>query len=155
MNEGSKAIMLGLGDAIRDLPRQFSGSLPSGIARAEVFCGGCLVLEGPSFADEEALAVRIGGDPAFAEWPLIVLHDKVEVAKSSPDFLWATWTRFEPAADIYASNTTVHRHHLVYKAPFVIDARTKPGFPDELIVREDIARLVDRRWPDYFPHGTD
>ena len=151
VNEGSKAIMLGLGDAIRDLPRQFSGSLPSGIARAEVFCGGCLVLEGPSFAKEEALAARVAGDPVFAEWPLIVLHDSADVAKSSPDFLWATWTRFEPAADIRASNTTVHRHHLVYKAPIVIDARTKPGFPDELVVRDDIGKLVDRRWSEYFP----
>jgi len=44
----------------------------------------------------------------------------------------------------------VQRHHLVYKAPIVIDARTKPGFPKELIVRDDIAQLVDRRWNQYF-----
>jgi hypothetical protein len=47
----------------------------------------------------------------------------------------------------------VQRHHLVYTAPIVIDARTKPGFPDELIVREDIADLVDRRWNEYFNRG--
>ena len=29
-----------------------------------------------------------------------------------PDFLWSTWTRFEPAADIYAAETKVIRHHL-------------------------------------------
>jgi 3-polyprenyl-4-hydroxybenzoate decarboxylase len=153
VNEGSKAIMLGLGDPTRELPREFSGNLPSGIARAEVFCGGCLVLEGPSFAEDDALAVRIANDSSLSDWPLIVLHDNAGVAKSSPDFLWATWTRFEPAADIYASSTTVHRHHLVYKAPIVIDARTKPGFPDELIVREDIGELVDDRWNEYFPQG--
>jgi 3-polyprenyl-4-hydroxybenzoate decarboxylase len=84
---------------------------------------------------------------------LIVLHDEAQVARSSPDFLWATWTRFEPASDIYAAKTTVQRHHLVYKAPIVIDARTKPGFPDELVVRDDIAALVDRRWNEYFPNG--
>jgi hypothetical protein len=33
--------------------------------------------------------------------------------------------------------------------PIVIDARTKPGFPKELVVRDDIAELVDRRWGDY------
>jgi 3-polyprenyl-4-hydroxybenzoate decarboxylase len=80
---------------------------------------------------------------------LIVLHDDARVARSSSDFLWATWTRFEPAADIYAANTTVQRHHLIYTAPIVIDARTKPGFPDELVVRDDIAALVDKRWPEY------
>lgn len=149
VNEGSKAIMLGLGDPVRKLPRQFEGQLPSWISRAEVFCGGCLVLQGSSFAEDESLASRVANEPVFAAWPLIVLHDDARVAQSSPDFLWATWTRFEPAADIYASSTTVQRHHLVYKAPIVIDARTKPGFPDELIVRDDIKSLVDKRWGDY------
>lgn len=151
VNEGSKAIMLGLGDPVRSLPYQFQGSLPQGVTRAEVFCGGCLVLEGPSYETEESLAARIAADDTFSEWPLIVLHDNVDVARSSSDFLWATWTRFEPASDIYSRQTSVHRHHLVYQAPIVIDARTKPGFPAELIVRDDIARLVDRRWREYFP----
>src|ERR1044071_317033 len=146
VNEGSKAIMLGLGDPVRKLPRQFTGELPSSVSHAEVFCAGCLVLQG---TDDESLPQRVANDPVFADWPLIVLHNDARVAKSSPDFLWATWTRFEPAADIYAANTTVHRHHLVYTAPIVIDARTKPGFPDELIVRPDIAQLVDKRWSEY------
>jgi UbiD family decarboxylase len=153
VNEGSKAIMLGLGEPVRKLEREFHGVLPNGVARAEVFCGGCLVLQGPTYSEEESLGARVASDPAFKNWPLIVLHDDASVARSSPDFLWATWTRFEPAADIYASNTTVHRHHLVYEAPIVIDARTKPGFPDELIVREDISKLVDNRWSEYFPRG--
>jgi UbiD family decarboxylase len=149
VNEGSKAIMVGLGDPVRALPRQFQGELPRWVRRAEVFCGGCLVLEG----EDESLAARVAADPVFAEWPLIVLHDDARVAQSLPDFLWATWTRFEPASDIYAAQTTVQRHHLVYKAPVVIDARTKPGFPEELIVREDIAQLVERRWTEYFGRG--
>jgi menaquinone biosynthesis decarboxylase len=145
VNEGSKAIMLGLGDPVRKLPRQFQGQLPSSISRAEVFCAGCLVLQG----GDELQPSRVANDPVFADWPLIVLHDDARVARSSPDFLWATWTRFEPAADIYAANTSIHRHHLVYTAPIVIDARTKPGFPAELIVRDDIKALVDKRWPEY------
>lgn len=153
VNEGSKAIMLGLGDPIRQLPREFKGQLPSYLVKAEIFCGGCLVVEGVSFAEDEALAARVAREEVFSEWPLVVLHDDVSVARSSPSFLWSTWTRFEPAADIYASQTTVQRHHLVYKAPIVIDARTKPGFPAELIVRPDIAELVDRRWREYFPKG--
>jgi menaquinone biosynthesis decarboxylase len=152
VNEGSKAIMLGLGDPVRTLPRRFERDLPGWITRAEVFCGGCLVLQGEKFVKDETLATRVANEPAFANWPLIVLHDDARVARSSPDFLWATWTRFEPAADLYASQTTVQRHHLVYKAPIVIDARTKPAFPDELIVREDIKALVDRRWAEYFGH---
>jgi 4-hydroxybenzoate decarboxylase subunit C len=153
VNKGSKAIMLGLGDPIRSLPREFRGSLPTGITRTQVFCGGCLVLQGPGYADDDSLASRVAADPIFSEWPLIVLHDNAKVAESTPDFLWATWTRFEPASDIYAAKTEVVRHHLAYRMPIVIDARTKPGFPKELIVRDDIAALVDKRWDEYFPRG--
>jgi UbiD family decarboxylase len=153
VNEGSKAIMLGLGQPKRTVPREFRGELPAYVSRAEVFCGGCLVLQGASFEEDESLAARVASEKTFADWPLIVLHDKVEVARSSPDFLWSTWTRFEPASDIYAAQTDVQRHHLVYKAPIVIDARIKPGFPDELVVRDDIKELVDRRWREYFPRG--
>jgi menaquinone biosynthesis decarboxylase len=153
INEGSKAIMLGLGEPVRDLPREFRGVLPGGATRAEVFCGGCLVVEGASFKDDPGLAQRLARDAALADWQIVVLHDDASVARSVPDFLWATWTRFEPASDLHAAVTTVERHHLAYQAPIVIDARMKPGYPEELIVRPDIAKLVDRRWGEYFPKG--
>ena len=151
VNEGSKAILLGLGEAVRDLPREFHGDLPRGITKVEVFCGGCLVVSGDSYEASPEQADELAKDPAIADWPLVVLHDDASVARSAPGFLWATWTRFEPAADIYAAETKVIRHHLSYGGPIVIDARTKPGFPAELVVRDDISQLVDRRWREYFP----
>jgi UbiD family decarboxylase len=151
VNEGSKAILLGLGEAVRELPREFRGEPPRGIARAEVFCGGCLVVEGSPYSDEPEQAARLASDPVFADWPLVILHDDAGVARSRTDFLWSTWTRFEPASDIYAAQTKVVRHHLAYHGPLVIDARKKPSLPDELVVRDDIAALVDGRWREYFP----
>jgi hypothetical protein len=65
--------------------------------------------------------------------------------------LIATRTRFDPASEIYAAKTEIVRHHLSYTAPIMIDARMKPGYPDELIVRDDIAKLVYERWREYFP----
>jgi 3-polyprenyl-4-hydroxybenzoate decarboxylase len=153
VNEGSKAIMMGLGEPLRDLPRSFSGELPVDITAAELFCAGCLVLQGRSYSDDPEQPARLAQHPVFSEWPLLVLHDDVAVARSVSTFLWATWTRFEPAADIHAAETTVQRHHLSYQGPIVIDARTKPGFPAELKVRDDIAALVDRRWREYFPNN--
>ena len=153
VNEGSKALMLGLGDAVRDPPREFRGEAPGYVRRAEVFCAGCLVVVGASYEDEPDLAARLAREDVFKDWPLVIVHDDAGVARSAPDFLWATWTRFEPASDIHASSTSVRRHHISYAAPLVIDARMKPGYPAELVVREDIARLVDRRWADYFPQG--
>jgi 3-polyprenyl-4-hydroxybenzoate decarboxylase len=153
VNEGSKAIMLGLGEAVRELPHEFRGTLPNAVTAVEAFCPGCLVVEGNSYEEDPEQAARLAKEPAFAEWPLVVLHDDAVVARSSPDFLWSTWTRFEPASDIYAADTKVIRHHLAYTAPIVIDARTKPGFPKELVVRDDIKNLVDSRWRKYFPAG--
>jgi UbiD family decarboxylase len=154
VNEGSKAILMGLGEPVRDLPREFRGELPNGISRAEVFCGGCLVIQGSPYLDEPGEAERMAHERAFEEWPLVILHDDAAVARSSPDLLWSTWTRFEPAGDVYAAETKVVRHHLAYRGPIVIDARKKPSLPDELIVREDIAALVDQRWREYFPNGV-
>jgi len=151
VNEGSKAIMLGLGAAVRELPREFRGELPRGVTTAEVFCGGCLVVSGASYADDAELAARVAKDHAVGAWPLVVVHDDAAVARSAPGFLWATWTRFEPAADIYAAETSIKRQHLCYRGPIVVDARTKLGFPAELIVRDDVAELVDGRWREYFP----
>lgn len=153
VNSGSKAVMLGLGDPVRELPKEFRGELPSGVRRAVEFCAGCLVVEGNAFTEDEAQAARLASEPVFAGWPILVLHDDAGVARSASDFLWATWTRFEPASDIHAASTQVRRHHLAYSAPLVIDARMKPGYPDELVVRTDIAEFVGRRWREYFPQG--
>jgi UbiD family decarboxylase len=153
INEGSKAMLMGLGEAVRELPREFHGELPRDVARAEVFCGGCLVVEGQNFIDEADQAARLAKEAVFADWPLVILHDDAAVAQSTTDFLWSTWTRFEPAADVQAAQTEVVRHHLAYKSPVVIDARKKPTLPDELIVRDDIRKLVDHRWREYFPQS--
>jgi hypothetical protein len=90
--------------------------MPPGIARAEAFCGGCLVLQGAPYLEDQGQAARVASESVFADWPLIVLHDDVSVARSTSDFLWSTWTRFEPAADIYAAESSVVRHHLSYRA---------------------------------------
>jgi 4-hydroxybenzoate decarboxylase subunit C len=154
INEGSKAILLGLGQPVRELPREFRGQLPPDVSRAEVFCGGCLVVEGVLFTQDAEQAARLAHEDVFSDWPLVILHEDASVARSVADFLWATWTRFEPASDIHAAETAVRRHHLAYRAPIVIDARMKPGYPAELVVRPDIAALVTRRWHEYFPQGT-
>jgi 3-polyprenyl-4-hydroxybenzoate decarboxylase len=153
VNEGSKAIIMGLGEPTRNLPREFRGELPQGVSRAEVFCAGCVVIQGRPYLEEPNQATRLTPASPFAGWPLVILHDDASVAKSTSDFLWSTWTRFEPAADIYARETSVVRHHLAYESPMVIDARKKPSLPDELIVRDDVAKLVDNRWREYFPSG--
>ncbi len=155
VNLGSKGVLLGLGDPVRELPREFTApELPAGVGEVRVFCGGCLVVGGPSWRDEPGAAARIADHPAFAGWPLVVLTDEPRrAAASAMNFLWTTFTRFEPAADIHAARVEVKRHHLAYTAPLVIDARMKPPYPAELFCDPETAALVTRRWSEYFPAG--
>ena len=140
VNEGSKGVWLGLGDPVRELPRQFAprAPVPSDVTDVRVFCAGCLVIGGPSYSREAEAGARLAAHPAFADWPLLVLTDEpARAARSSINFLWTTFTRFEPAADVHAAApdawcATTSR----CGPPILIDARLKPGFPRELAADE-------------------
>ncbi len=158
VNQGSKGVWMGLGEPVRSLPGEFQSDppLPPGVNQVRVFCRGCLVVGGVPRTEEPALSKRVASHPAFAEWPLLVLTDEPErAAASSVNFLWTTFTRFEPAADIHASRIRIVRNHVVYGAPIVIDARVKPDFPGELHCSDETARQVTRRWNEYFPGGLE
>jgi 3-polyprenyl-4-hydroxybenzoate decarboxylase len=151
VNHGSKGVLVGVGPAVRELPRSFEGSLPPNARDAAVFCPGCLVVEGTSYATSKDLPSQLARAGALSQWPLIVLVDDVHKATATPSaFLWTAFTRFEPAADIHAASTTVHRNHVAFTPPVVIDARMKPWYPKEVECDPDTSHLVDRRWREYF-----
>jgi 4-hydroxybenzoate decarboxylase subunit C len=154
INHGSKAVLLGLGDEKRTLPREFNGTLPAEIRNAEVYCAGCIVVDGPPFTADRNLGSRLAADPAFDKWQIIVLHDSADAAKSDESFLWATWTRFNPATDVYSAKTEIKNNHISYCEPIVIDARTKPWFPSEVEADPETVMLVNNRWREYFPSKT-
>jgi UbiD family decarboxylase len=157
VNEGSKGVWLGLGSPVRDLAREFRPPVepPSDVTEVRVFCGGCLVVGGAAYADTPDAAARIAAHPAFTGWPLVVLSDEPERAtRSVMNFLWTTFTRFEPAADIHASDRRIVRNHIMYEPPIVIDSRMKPWYPKEVSCRHDIAQRVSDRWAEFFPGGN-
>ena len=157
VNEGSKGVWLGLGSPVRDLPGEFSAAqLPRGIDEVAVFCPGCLVIGGPSKAIDPELASRVAASDSFSDWPLVVISEEPRrAAASSMNFLWTTFTRFEPAADIHALKAEVVRNHIAYSFPIVVDARCQPGFPEELSCDPETAATVTRRWREYFPQGVE
>ena len=152
VNLGSKGVMLGIGEPIRKLPQSYDDTPPSAIEEAVVYCPGCLLISGPSFEAEPDLSQRIARN--FPDWPLVILVDQAtRVASSNTRFLWTVFTRFEPANDIHATEIRIDRHHLVYGGSILIDARMKPGYPDELFCDEHTAKKVSARWTEYFPSG--
>jgi len=151
LNYGSKAVLLGVGEPVRTLPGAYEdGPLP-GVWDVRVYCRGCLVAAGPSYREDPQLPERLAAHLAERQssWPLVVLADDASIAEGQTSFLWTVFTRFNPADDIHAVRE-VGRHHIGYRLPVVIDARMKPGYPDEVKPREDTVRLVDRRWREYF-----
>lgn len=154
VNEGSKGVLLGVGKPVRDLPKSLPNQLPRGAKEMKIFCPGVLVIDGPSYEDDKSFADQLAKDPAIKNWPLVVLCDSAErCARSSMNFLWTTFTRFEPAADIHGAEVGVMRNHIAYTPPIVIDARMKPWYPKELFCDPDTKELVSKRWQEYFPHG--
>ena len=104
-----------------------------------VYCGGCLVVGAARRTQTRPdAAARLAHDPAFAGWPLVVLTDEpARAARSDMNFLWTTFTRFEPAADIHAADRRIVRNHIAYTGPVVIDARMKPGIRRSWSARDE------------------
>jgi 3-polyprenyl-4-hydroxybenzoate decarboxylase len=155
INRGSKGVWMGVGPKRRELPREFTGAPGPSVNAVHVFSPGCLVVGAPAYRgtqdEESAVAERIAADPAFANWPLVVLSDEpARASKSTINFLWTTFTRFEPARDIHGARQNVVANHVALSPPIVIDARTKPWFPKELSADERTAKKVTDRWGEYF-----
>ena len=83
VNEGSKGVWLGLGDPVRELPREFRPSAAAG--RRHATCassaGGCLVVGGPPYAERARTPRRASPRTRRSRgWPLVVLTDEPERA---------------------------------------------------------------------------
>ena len=153
INEGSKGILLGVGEPVRELPHEFRGELPAGASQVQPYCAGVLTVSGPTYSQDAEFGQRLAADGQIGSWPLVFLVDDTRIVERQVTFLWSTFTRFEPAADVYAARSRLHRHHEVLEGPIVFDCRSKPGYPDELVADHDTVKKVSRRWSEYFPEG--
>ena len=152
-NTGSKGIMMGIGKPIRELPLSYDEGVIPGIYDVQPYCRGCLTVSGASYEEEPTLPQRLVSSLRQQEssWPLVILVDHAAKAvQTQASFIWNVFTHFNPAADMYAESKVDH-HHIGYKLPIVIDARKKPGNPEELFTSEDTIELVNRNWNNYFP----
>ena len=120
VNEGSKGVWLGLGDPVRELPREFRPEVAAaarshrraGLLR-RLPRGGRAGLRGGSRSRRRA-SPRIR--PSAAGRSSSSPTSRSARPRRPMNFLWTTFTRFEPAADIHAAATRVVRHHVVHEA---------------------------------------
>ena len=167
-NEGSKVVVATAGPPRRELPTELPGelNLPTGFSHPRVALPGIIVVQAPQFS--EALPLDGGGlgtgdphsgaDPAIEQFcrqfrrehsinafPLIVLVDDSEfAARTLNNFLWVTFTRSNPAADIYGIDSFVRRKHWGCRGSLVIDARIKSHHAPPLVEDPEVSKRVDQ-----------
>lgn len=155
LNEGSKLVIAAAGPQRRELGVETPAGLrlPDGFQDPRVALPGVLTISGPQYSPPAVAAV--GGQmlrfcQGFAKadrqegFPLIVVVDDSEFAsRTLNNFLWVTFTRSNPAADVYGVEEFTRRKHWGCAGPLVIDARIKPHHAPPLIEDPAVTKRVD------------
>ncbi len=156
LNQGSKVVIAAAGPPRRALGVEFHGDLArfaDGFHEPKVVLPGILAVEGPkserdgSGRDPSLRRFCAALDPrgdAWADFPLVVVVDDSEfTARTVRNFLWTTFTRSNPAADIDGVGSFCDQKHWGCVGPLVIDARIKPNHAPPLIDDPAVERKVD------------
>ena len=130
LNHGSKVIFAAAGEKIRTLgnsEEEFSSlHLPEGFSNPKMAFPGALVIQAKPSADMHALTRAISSFSCREKFPLITIADDSHfAAKNIDNWLWVTFTRSDPVADIYGANENIQQKHWQCDAPLLIDARMK------------------------------
>ncbi len=135
LNHGSKVVFAAAGKKIRELGNStedvFSTlSLPDGFSIPQLAFPGALVIQATPNASVEELAKSLAHWEFREKFPLITLADNSPfTAKNIDNWLWVTFTRSNPARDIYGVNAKIVQKHWKCESPLLIDARHKPQMP--------------------------
>jgi len=114
---------------------------------------GVAVLRGPAYQDAvsgaaamEALAAGLAAQNLTGIALVVVCDEAAFTAANEHNFVWVSFTRSNPAADIYGVRAFTHQKHWGCEGPLIIDARKKPHHAPELQKDPDVERRIDRLW---------
>ena len=159
LNHGSKLTLAAAGTKKRELrnnPEDMQTLQIPRITAAKIPMPGVLVLQGPAFDDSERDAYMAQIEDTLAHWefrenyPWISIVDSATALDSSldcgnlRDFLWLTFTRSDPAKDVFGYHAQIHEKHWGCEAPLIVDARIKPHHQKALTIPEDIRNRVQK-----------
>jgi len=154
LNRGSKVVMAAAGEKKRALATQLSAdlALPAGFSSPKVCLPGVLAIRAPachcgrSAADPllEELCTFLAVQNELQGFPLVVVVDDSDFAAASLDnFLWVTFTRSDPATDIYGVGAAIANKHWGCSGSLIIDARKKPHHAPPLEEDPSVVRRVE------------
>ena len=155
LNSGSKVVFAAVGGKRRTLGTVLPAELrlPAGWSAPALCLPGVLALTGPACTarkgepdpELEGLCDFLAGIAGLEAFPLIVVCDDSRfTAATLNNFLWVTFTRSDPAADIYGVGATTCCKQWGCSGPIVIDARVKPHHAPPLVEDPEVERRVDQ-----------
>jgi 4-hydroxy-3-polyprenylbenzoate decarboxylase len=143
----SKVVIAAAGNKIRELGTEFGNlSLPDGFRNPKVVMPGILAIQSDKYMNVTEAAAQIGKLSGLRtpDYPLIVLCDDSDfISHSLNNFLWATFTRSNPADDLYGVDSFTENKHWGCRGSLIIDARIKPHHAPPLIKDPQIEKKVD------------
>lgn len=152
LNEGSKLVIAAVGPPRRPLATELPAglSLSEGFGEPRLALPGVVVLSGPAFTADADGDRRLEEfcrsleQRSLDEWPLwVIADDSAFVTQTLNNFLWVTFTRSNPSADVHGAGGFMHQKHWGCRGPLVIDARSKPHHAPPLIEDPEVSRRVD------------
>lgn len=144
LNHGSKVIISAAGEPCRTLGKNFEEDscdlhLPNGFSKPRYVAPGIIAIEATSDASIENLKAALSEFSKRNSYPLITITENSDFAAESFDnWLWITFTRSDPAKDVYGINERIIQKHWTAEAPLIIDARMKPGYQKPLEMPKQI-----------------
>ncbi len=139
LNEGSKVVIAAAGPPRRSLGTTWQRSLPDGWSDPRVILPGILIVSCKNQAD-----LRFEGWEGEDRFPLVVVVDDAEfAAQSLNNFLWVTFTRSNPAADLHGVGEFTEQKHWGCTGSLIIDARIKARHAPPLIEDPAVTKRVD------------
>jgi 4-hydroxy-3-polyprenylbenzoate decarboxylase len=122
--------------------------LPAGFGNPRVCLPGVLAVEGPRYTSEPGAVDRfcaaLSPQDPINRFPLVVVVDDAEfAARTLNNFVWVTFTRSNPAADVYGIGAETRQKHWGCRGSLVIDARIKPHHAPPLVEDAEVTRRVD------------
>ncbi len=167
LNTGSKLVWAVAGKPCRQLGKELPSDipLPQGFGNIKLFASGIILLQGPKDIRDtslrgqqdsrmEELACALQSLPNRDSFPLVVVVDDSDfVAAHWNNFLWAVFTRSDPATDIYGVHAQTQCKHWYCQAPLILDARLKafqaPALEEDPAVIQRIETLGAKGGPLY------
>lgn len=151
LNEGSKVVIAAAGPVRRKLATAVPSDLhlPNGFSEPRLCLPGVLAIQGQRYEPQkqpgevEKLAEALRHAPVNDLPLIVVVDDSSFTAQTLNNFLWVTFTRSNPAVDVYGVGSFVHQKHWGCEGSLIIDARIKPHHAPVLEVDPAVAKLVE------------